>query len=819
VSRFVRGSLGAWTVVLLLLTGETGHTGESSGNAPLLKDVQIVLQGPRSVGESFIRANLSLREGEPFDRAALNADILALLRTERFSDLRFEATEEAGGIRLWIRATPRYRLSASPTIVGGQRFRRSRIFETLGLERGSYVDDTVLAARCKRVEALYRKSGYPPPTVTWRWIQSAEEVTENEIWRAVTVHIQEERPLRVAGQRVEGVKAPPESVMLKPFTPIRDRLALWALRPLVNEPAWYNFPMRAWRFFFRPYYDETKAVQAAEAIRSALRAQGFWDAEVQGPFDERREGRVYLRYRVSPGPFYRIAAVRVEGVRLFPAGTFDRLTSLRPGQPATQEAIEAAVQEVRSRYHQRGHLGVWLDYELEPAGADRLTVVIRVRNEGRPVRVGEVAIRGNRVTREKVILREVGLFPGDPFDMDKVAQSERRLRNLNYFEWVRGGPEERTANVADLIFQVEEKPTGMLSFGASFSSVDSLVGQIELTQGNFDLFNWPTFMGGGQRLKLSLRAGSRLSEYTLSFVEPWFLDRPLSLGLDTYLTRRSYTDYVVQRAGGSLSLTYPTRLGFNTEWRYRLERISLDDVTATNTYTDVDGVTTFRFVEEETRYASSLGLTLWRDRRDNPFVPSRGYRLSGSATLTGGPLGFDTDLYRLALRAEQHVPLLWGHVLSLRASAEVVEAFGDTDEVPLAERLYCGGPRTVRGFKYRDVGPKAYRTTVRADGTAETEYRPRGGQTLLLASAEYTVPTPVPQIRLAVFGDVGSLAVDPFDFGMEELAWSWGLGVRFNLPYFPIRFDYALDTGYRTPREDRDRTREDRFSFWVGYGF
>ncbi len=783
---------------------------------PVIRRLEVVVEGPRTVEEGFVRTHLSVREGDRFDRVVLNGDIRALLGTERFSDVRIEAMDEDGGVVLRIFAVARYRLAAGPSVEGARRIRSSRILEALGLYRGAYVDDTVMASRIKRVEVLYRKAGYPVPEISWQWHEAPD--TAHLGLRQATFRVRETPAVRVAGKRIEGIRAPPESFLLLPLAPIRNRLMLWSLRPPIDEPVWYNFPVRAWRYFFPRAYDETQSLRAAENLRAVLRAQGYWDAVVHGPEVDRQDGRVRLKYRVEQGPFYRIGEVRVEGAHLFPTGALDRFRSIRPGIPATQDAIDGAVEEVRARYYQRGHLGVWVDYELIPAGAERMTVVIRVRNEGRPVQVGQVEIRGNRVTREKVILREVGLYPGEPFDMTKVGQSERRLRNLNYFEWVRGYPEERTPSTADLIFEVQEKPTGMLSFGASFSSVDSLVGQVELTQGNFDLFNWPTFMGGGQRMKLSLRAGSKLNEYSLSFVEPWFLDRPLSLGVDTYLTRRSYSEYIEQRAGGSLALTYPTRLGFNTEWRYRLERVALDDVRATNTYTDVDGVTNFRFLEEESRYASSLGLTLWRDRRDNPFVPTRGYRISAAAFLTGGPLGFDTDLYRFSLRGEQHIPLMWGHVLSVRASAEVVEAFGDTETVPLSERLYCGGPRTVRGFKYRDVGPKAYRAISYADGTTDYEYRARGGQTLVLGSVEYSVPTPVPQIRLAAFGDVGSLAMDPYDFSLDELAWSWGVGVRFNIPYFPIRFDYALGTGVHTTRE-KDRTREDRFSFWVGYGF
>jgi outer membrane protein insertion porin family len=140
------------------------------------------------------------------------------------------------------------------------------------------------------------------------------------------------------------------------------------------------------------------------------------------------------------------------------------------------------------------------------------------------------------------------------------------------------------------------------------------------------------------------------------------------------------------------------------------------------------------------------------------------------------------------------------------------------DEVPLSERYFLGGPRTVRGFKYRDVGPKATRDIVNPDGTVYTEYRPRGGQTLLLAGAEYGIPLGIPHIRLAGFFDIGSLAVDPYDLSCEELAWGSGIGIRLDIPGFPIRLDYTMASDVMTDRS-RDETETERWSFFIGYGF
>jgi outer membrane protein insertion porin family len=148
-------------------------------------------------------------------------------------------------------------------------------------------------------------------------------------------------------------------------------------------------------------------------------------------------------------------------------------------------------------------------------------------------------------------------------------------------------------------------------------------------------------------------------------------------------------------------------------------------------------------------------------------------------------------------------------VLSLRTRAEVVDAYGDTEEVPLSERLFMGGSRTVRGFRYRWVGPKA----ERADGSDTV--RPCGGQSLALASAEYSIPIPgAPKLRVAGFYDVGNVWFDPYEFDLSHLAAGAGLGLRLDIPGFPMRFDYAWPV-----EKDDPRSRTENWSFWIGYGF
>src|SRR5439155_21435003 len=162
----------------------------------------------------------------------------------------------------------------------------------------------------------------------------------------------------------------------------------------------------------------------------------------------------------------------------------------------------------------------------EPA----LTDVDYTIDEGTRSFVNRVNIEGNTRTKDKVIRREVLVAPGDVFNTVRVDTTKKRLENLGYFSKVETYPEDTgVPGRKDLTILVQEKRTGSLSLGGGFSTVEQIVGTAELTQGNFDLFNWPSFTGGVQKFRLRLSYGMDSKNFLLNVVEPYFLDRRLSL--------------------------------------------------------------------------------------------------------------------------------------------------------------------------------------------------------------------------------------------------------------------------------------------------
>jgi outer membrane protein insertion porin family len=439
-------------------------------------------------------------------------------------------------------------------------------------------------------------------------------------------------------------------------------------------------------------------------------------------------------------------------------------------------------------------------------------------HEGELTYIEKVEIRGNAKTKDKVIRRELAVHPGEIYDTVRVDRSVDRLKNLGYFSKVEADPEPTDVpNRKDLAINLEEQRTGSVNFGAGFSSVDSLIGFVEMTQGNFDLFNWPSFTGGGEKLRLRLQVGLKRQDEILSFVEPWFLDKKLSLGFDLFHHAANYLSavYNEQNTGASLSLERAFTEFLRGQIQYSIQYISIN----------VDKSASPELQSQSGSYVrSSISGTVTYDTRDSVFLTTRGTRTELNAEVAGA--GGDVNVYKLNLQSSVFFPLPNQQVFELLGAVRVVDAFGSTaangtnvietivtstgpkrsvsrpvDAVPIFDRLLLGGANTLRGFAFRNVGPK------------DVNQQPVGGNTSINGTAEYSYPI-IERVRGAVFFDIGNVYRDAYEVTVSGLKSDAGIGLRLNLPIGPLRLDY----GYPI-MTDKQTGRVGKFQFSVGYQF
>ena len=479
------------------------------------------------------------------------------------------------------------------------------------------------------------------------------------------------------------------------------------------------------------------------------------------------------------------------------------------GKPPDKElpTLENDVQRIIDLYGVRGYI----DRDVTPvrqANVDsgKIDILYQITEKSQSY-VEQIIIQGNNRTKDKVIRREIANKPGEIYDSVKADQSQKRLENLQYFEKVDISPQETTVpNRKNMVVTVEEKRTGSITFGAGFSSVDSLLGFVEITQGNFDLFNFPYFTGGGEKFRVRLQYGIDRQDVEVEFKEPWFLEQRLALGFNLFFHNYDFNnsdgfnttddyEYSQENYGASVSLARAFGQFWAGQISYTIQQYDLYDFNPQSSPQ--------LLAEAGNRSDSSITLGMSYDTRDSVLLTRRGTHADVSAEFAGGPLLGQTNIYKFQADAQHYILLPDDLILTIAGATGDVDYYGDSKEVPLFDRFFIGGSRSVRGFSNRDIGP------VDENGI------PLGGNTMAYGNLELTFPI-MERVRGAVFTDAGFLDPRAFHYGdaWDELDAAAGVGVRLNLPIGPLRLDYGI------PYKDQGYNHSSgKFSFDVGYQF
>ncbi|HEY5742381.1 MAG TPA: outer membrane protein assembly factor BamA, partial [Terrimicrobiaceae bacterium] len=451
---------------------------------------------------------------------------------------------------------------------------------------------------------------------------------------------------------------------------------------------------------------------------------------------------------------------------------------------------------LRDFYGARGYVDMLAVPEILPAAPGAVDVTYRI-DEGVQSYVNLINIQGNTRTKDRVIRRELAVKPGNVFDTTLVTVSRQRLENLNYFSRVEMSPADTIVpGRKDLNVIVEEKRTGSFNFGAGFSTIDSLVGFAELQQSNFDLFNWPTFVGGGQRFRIRGQYGLERKDFVIALTEPWFLGYKLSLGVEGYYREANFLSDVYDQTNYGAVIQARKQLWRSLSARidYRIEGIRIFDVDVDNAGQVIQDA-----AGNYTKSAFS-GSLAW-DTRDSLFLTRKGELIELNAFISGGALGGDVEDYGISLEASKYILLPWDIIFLVKGELAVVDSYGGSDNVPIFDRLYLGGSNNLRGFNYREVGP------------VDEFENPIGGSSLGYVTFEVTIPV-VSRVRAAFFSDLGFVNPDAYDFSTGNLNADIGIGLRLDLPIGPIRVDYGypiIHDGFNGP--------PGKFNFNIGYQF
>ncbi|MGH9163295.1 MAG: outer membrane protein assembly factor BamA, partial [Vicinamibacteraceae bacterium] len=581
-------------------------------------------------------------------------------------------------------------------------------------------------------------------------------------------------------------------------------------------------------------YKEEQFEEDAQRIVSYYREEGYLKATVGQPtiraLQTSKDGEkraIELRIPITEGRRYRVGAVDFAGNTVVGKRALQPLFSLERGDYYDEERVRNGIEKASELYGSGGYFEFTGYPEFSFADTKAPTAAPVAANtdaskpavvdvtihleEGEQYFVNRILFTGNTTTKDHVIRREMALLEGGVFNTEGLKYSIKRINQLGYFQPLGEGEAQddiqvekppEAKNTVDVTLNLDERNRNEFMFGAGVSGIDGLFVSASFATTNF--------IGQGETLQVSVQTGERASNYQLSASEPYLFGRPITAGATLFSRKYDlYMDsntvgYSEVRSGMSLLGGLPmARFGrASTTYTYEVVDTAVHEDFLSTGGSEEDEPAFNPFLNDGRYIESRLSPSVVYNTVDNPFMPRRGMRITGTFEMAGGPLGGTLDYIRPEAEAILYIPHTQRTALGLRGQIGYIQPFGNTDDLPYYRRFFLGGETQIRGVDYRSVGP------------VDAQNRPIGGDKFLLFNAEYYFDIAGP-VRLLAFHDAGQAFEQDEPFNLRQLRTSTGGELRVIVPMMnvPFRLIYAWNI-YRDSFQP-ERT----FKFAVGTTF
>jgi outer membrane protein insertion porin family len=774
----IRRRLG-WKSFAVLLSGAMALMARAQSppdaahqGPPIVRSIDVQYTGPVTISRERVLAQMRTKVGRPYSELVAEDDIRTIYATGHVQNVRIFGQPEADGVRVIVAIQTRTMLNEIQ-IDGATRVKPKKLRKDLGVKLNTPLKEEDLEKGREKIIEIYQARGFNDIDVQFR-------VEPIDATRGTS---------RVVYTISEGIKGAISRILFEGNTHFSNQTLRKQMK--TKGKTIISALDKSGRL------DETQLQEDVQKVREFYQNHGYIDVVIRDVRKERTSrGALLIVIAIDEGPQYHVGKLSFVGYKATSLDKLRAVVKTKEGAVYSAKAIKDDAKAIADNYGSGGYVDLTIVPESSPPHGGLIDLTYRI-DEGQRSYVDRINISGNSRTKDKVIRREVLIAPGDIFNTVRVETSKKRLDNLGYFSKVDAFPVDTgVEGQKNLDLLVEEKRTGSLNFGAGFSTIDSLIGFVELTQGNFDITNWPGLTGGGQKFRIRLQGGTQRRDAEVTFTEPWFLDRPISVSYTTYYHQANYLSsvYDEQSYGFAVDVRKALRPYLYASIGYHFE-----DVDSINVAID----TTPQLRAElgpETKSTTTASL-VW-DTRDNPFITRRGERISYTWYVTGFPTGGTEHFYGFDVEASKYWHLPWDMILLVNSEVAGVDALDAQENrlIKIYDRLFLGGSNNLRGFEYRDVGPK--------DKNGE----PLGGQSMARTTVELTFPI-VEKARGALFYDNGFVNTNPWDYNFNDFSADVGFGLRLDLPIGPLRIDYGI------PIQGPHHLGGGKINFNVGYQF
>jgi outer membrane protein insertion porin family len=715
----------------------------------------ITVSGNERIDSATVISYLPFQVGSTVDSEMIDLGVKTLYRTDLFSDVQINMT--GGDMTVTVVESP---IINQVVFEGNHSVTKDKLRDEVQIRPRGVFTKAKVQEDVQRIIELYRKSGRISAIVTPKIVELPQKRVD------LIFEIKEGPKTGVSDVNFIGNKAFSDNDLQS---------------VIVTQKSYW------WKFFAsQDNYDPDRMDYDREQLRKFYTNRGYYDFRVVSAVAELTPDRrnFAIAYTIDEGQKYNFGRVTIKTDNdKLKSDELLESVSIKPGQLYESDRVEKAVDDLTFAAGASGFAFVDIRDDQE---ADPVTKTVNLTfnvHEGARVYVDKIDIVGNTQTLDRVIRREMLVTEGDAYNKALLDRSKTYIKGLGFFKEGDTGvkvEEKPSANPgkANILVTVIEQPTGELSFGAGFSSIEKFILDIGISQSNF--------RGTGQQLQARVQTGSIQKEIDFSFTEPHFMNRDISAGVDLFQSSYNYegVDYASDSTGAGLRFGYALNGVARLNLRYNLRSDKISYATASS----CDGL----LYNCGTGVTSSVGYTLAIDERNDYINPTRGWYALFRQDFAG--LGGDVKYVRS--EGEAH----WYHGFKKDMVLHIYGTVGSIlpwhgDAIRVNDRFYKGGD-TMRGFQYAGIGPR----------DTSTDYA-LGGQNYAIGTAEFSFPTGLPEqygLKTALFLDLGTLGnldhrlkVDTNGTKLTNivdnlsLRATAGLTIRWKSPMGPIQFDIS----------------------------
>ena len=519
-----------------------------------------------------------------------------------------------------------------------------------------------------------------------------------------------------------------------------------------------------------------------ERIQALYESEGFPDVSIEPPKITFESGKAVANISITirEGPRYRFGKINLTGDLVFYPQT-ELLKTLEPfsKKPFTPDTVSNMQRDIVYFYRQRGYYDAKVEAASDISRAkDGAVPVTFTITTGNVYRFGAIKENGLDRLHHGFLQKRFAKLRGRFYNPEKLDDVYRALMRTGLFKSLR--ITSQPSNEIELDMEAVEAKSKELGFLVGYGTYEGFLGGIQAAER--DLF------GTGRSISGSIEYSQRYLRGGIQYLDPWFLETDNSFRLKADAINQDFTGYSKIETGGRVELTHATSKELSVSVFLLPREVELTNIGISPS---IEAGPTHYFV-------NSAGGTLTYDRRDSALNPHKGYIFTTTGDYAGGALGSDIDFVRWTGRFSFYVPVKRA-VLALGARGGVICPLHGETSIPIDERFFNGGSRSVRSFAERELGP------------LDSKNNPIGGDTFTTLNAELDCPI-IGDLVGAAFVDAGSVGHTMSD-GVGTMRYGVGGGLRYDLPVGPVRLDYGVNPN---PRHGESRGA---FHFSFGFAF